>query len=93
MSNEVVFLEENPNTVGNIRIVQGAPKGILAWLVKNKTVQTAKQGERVLVVVAVIAIVLAIGIYVLFGMNRSAPPPYMPGIPSASGTLMPIPKP
>ena len=64
MSDEVVF-EENKDYVQNIRLVPGAPKGLLAWLVQKKIVQNARQAELSLFWVAVGAAVLAVIIFVL----------------------------
>jgi len=67
MSQEVIFEDDDSsNTVGNISIVPGAPKGMLAWLVKKNVVQNAKQAEVVLLVVTIGAVLLTIVIFVFF---------------------------
>ena len=83
MSNQVVFEDETANTISNISIVRGVPTGMLAWLVKKKIAKDGRQAEKLLLGVAVVAIILAIAIYFLFNTTHSLPhvtyPPFITG--------------
>ena len=69
-----MFDEDNGNNrVGNIGIVRGAPTGMLAWLVKSKIVKNAKQGEYLLLGIAVVVIISAIAIFFFFGTTHPQP--------------------
>ena len=67
MSDELVFQEEQANTISNIGIVRGAPKGALAWLVRSNIVKNAKQAEQFMLGVVIVAVLSAIGVYLLWG--------------------------
>ncbi len=71
MSSEVLFEEEANDRVGNIGIVSGPPKGMLAWLVKEKVVKTGKQAEQLLLAVTIGAVILTVGVFVFAGHGPS----------------------
>jgi hypothetical protein len=87
MSTEGVVFEEDspPNRVGNITIVPGAPTGMLKWLVKNNLAKDGKSAEKLLLIIAIVAVVVAIGVYVLFN-----PTPRPPQTPASPGWPKPI---
>ena len=73
--------EQGGNTVGNISIVPGAPKGMLAWLIKAKIVDSGRQAEYFLLGVAIAAIVLAVGLFVVSNHHLPAQTPLSPSWP------------
>jgi hypothetical protein len=62
MSNEVTF-EENDPLAPNTNASYKAPGGILVWLVKQGLAKDAKEAEKVLLIVAVVLLLVAIGIF------------------------------
>lgn len=86
---DVTFDEENSsNAVGNIRIVPGAPTGMLAWIIKHNLAKDGKGAERLLLILAIIMILIAIGIAVVTFMPHHAPPPT--AVPGSNGQLVPL---
>jgi len=70
MDDQFVVLGEDENLVGNVRIVPGAPKGMLAWLIKKKIAKNGKGAEQLLFAVFIVCIVLSIAIFFFFGVNH-----------------------
>ena len=67
MSDDIVCLdEENSNNLGsNSRVGPAAPRGMIAWLIRNKVVKNTRQGEYVLLGVVILLVISAIGIFVV----------------------------
>ncbi len=78
MSDEVVFGED---IVGNIRVVPGAPTGMLTWLVKNKIVKSVRHAELFLLGIVAVATIVAIFFFAQFFKGSAARPP----VPSITG--------
>jgi DMSO reductase anchor subunit len=62
MSNEVTF-EDGDTLTPNRNASQKASGGILVWLVKQRIAKDAKEAEKLLLIVAVVFILIAIGIF------------------------------
>ena len=72
MSDEVIF-EDDPDLVGNMAIVRGAPKGMLAWLVKKEIVKNAHQAEQFLLWVTIGAVILMVCTWIFMLATGSVP--------------------
>lgn len=69
-----VQFDENADLVQRIALVPGSPTGILKLLIDLKVAKDGKHAERVLLVVAVVALVFAFLVPLMFSAQKKGNP-------------------